>query len=150
MSIVATILAKKGSDVASISESAFVLDAARIMRDRQIGSVVVLRDHTVVGIFTERDIVKRVVAESRNPAEARVGDVMTTPVSCCTPSTSLIECASLMTNRRLRHIPVLENGKLAGIVSSGDIMAYKLSHLEETNIFLQEYLHGPQALAVEA
>ncbi len=150
MSTVATILAKKGSFVASISESACVLDAACIMREKKIGSVVVLRDNAVVGIFTERDMAHRVVAESKNPASTRVADVMTAPVASCTPATSLIECASLMTNRRMRHIPVLENGKLAGIVSSGDIMAYKLSHLEETNIFLQEYLHGPQALAVEA
>lgn len=150
MSTVATILAKKGSEVASVSESTSVLDAARVMRERHIGSVVVLRGSTVVGIFTERDMLYRVVAEARNPAETQVGEMMTTPVTSCNPSSTLKECASMMTNRRMRHIPVIENGTLTGIITSGDIIAYKVQHLEETNVFLQEYLHGPQVELAEA
>ncbi len=150
MSNIATILAKKGSEVASVSENTSTLNAARIMRDRKIGSLIVLRDDTVVGIFTERDLLNRVVADGKNPAETSVGDIMTTPITSCTPFTSLKECASLMTSRRMRHIPVLEGDRLVGIVTSGDIMAYKLSHLEETNVFLQEYLHGTQQLAESA
>ena len=144
MSNVATILAKKGSEVASVRENASVLDAARLMRDRKIGSVVVLRDEAVVGIFTERDMLYRVVAEMKDLIETSVGDVMTSPITSCSPMTSLSECAELMTSRRKRHIPVLESGKLVGIVTSGDIMAHKVSNLEETNIFLQEYMHGMQ------
>jgi CBS domain-containing protein len=150
MSNVATILAKKGSEVASVTESASVLSAARLMRERHIGSVVVLRGTTVVGIFTERDMLYRVVAEALNPSETSVGDAMTTPVTSCTPFSTLKECAQLMTNRRMRHIPVIENGKLTGIITSGDIIAYKVRHLEETNVFLQEYIHGPQAEVAEA
>src|SRR4051794_24438871 len=98
MSTVATILAKKGSAVSTISESDAVLEAARLMRERHIGSLVVMRDNAVVGIFTERDMLYRVVAECKNPVEARVGTVMTTPVTSCEPGTTLKDCAQLMTS----------------------------------------------------
>ncbi|HLX63577.1 MAG TPA: CBS domain-containing protein [Planctomycetota bacterium] len=140
MSTVSTILAKKGSAVSSVSEDELVLNAARIMRDKHIGSVVVVRGETVVGIFTERDMLYRIVAESRDPGTTRVGEVMTAPVTTIEPAAELNQCAHLMTNRRMRHIPVVEGGKLAGIITAGDIMAHRVKHLEETNVFLQEYL----------
>lgn len=145
MSTVATILTKKGHTVASVTETDWVLDAARLMRDKHIGSVIVVRDATVVGIFTERDTLYRVIAEGKDPAATRVSEVMTAPVTTISPDASLLDCAQLMTSRRMRHIPVIESGKLAGIVTAGDIMAYRISHLEESNIFLQEYLQMQQA-----
>ena len=144
MSTVATILAHKDRNIASVSENDTVLDAARLMRERRIGSVVAAEDGHVDGIFTERDMLYRVVAEGRDPAKTRVGEVMTRDVACATPEQSLLEIASLMTQKRLRHMPVTENGKLCGMITSGDIIAYKVTHLEETNIFLKEYMHGPQ------
>lgn len=150
MSTVVTILSKKGREVASVSEKNSVLEAAQIMRERNIGSVVVMRGQEVMGIFTERDMLYRVVADGRNPAETPVREVMTAPVTTCSPNASLIECASLMTQKRLRHVPVIENGRLCGMVTSGDILAHKVRHLEETNVFLQEYMHGPQAIDAAA
>jgi CBS domain-containing protein len=149
MSTVATILAHKGRNVASVTENDSVLDAARLMRERHIGSVVVAKDGDIHGIFTERDMLCRVVAEGRNPAQTRIGEVMTLDVACATPEMSLLQIASTMTQKRLRHMPVAEHGKLCGMITSGDILAYKVSHLEETNIFLKEYMHGQQLVEAE-
>ena len=145
MSTVATILSKKGHAVASVSETDFVLDAAKLMREKHIGSVIVVRGDAVAGIFTERDTLYRVIADGKDPAITRVSEVMTAPVTTVAPETTLFDCAQIMTSRRMRHIPVIENGKLAGIVTAGDIMAYRISHLEESNVFLQEYLQVQQA-----
>ena len=147
MSTVAAILIKKGHEISTVSEADTALAAAQMMRELHIGSVIVMREGTVVGIFTERDIMYRVVAAERNPAQTRVGDVMTSPVTSCGSDTALKECATIMTNKRLRHMPVIDGGKLCGVITSGDILAHKCNHLEETNIFLQEYLHGTQAQA---
>lgn len=147
MSTVATILIKKGHEIATVTEADTALAAAQMMRERHIGSVIVMREGAVVGIFTERDIMYRVVAAGRNPAATLVGEVMTAPVTSCGPETALKDCATTMTHKRLRHMPVIDGGKLCGVITSGDILAHKCNHLEETNIFLQEYLHGTQAEA---
>lgn len=147
MSTVATILTKKGHEAATVSEQDSALLASQLMRERHIGSVIVTREGTVVGIFTERDVMYRVVAAGKSPEATRVGDVMTAPVTSCEPATSLKECATIMTMKRLRHMPVIEDGKLCGVITSGDILAHKVSHLEETNVFLQEYLHGAPVAA---
>src|ERR1043165_6031163 len=104
MSTVATILSKKGHVVASVTENDLVLDAARLMREKHIGSVVVVRNDTVAGIFTERDTLYRVIAEGRDPAVTRVSEVMTATVTTISPETTLLDCAQLMTSRRIRHI----------------------------------------------
>lgn len=146
MSTVATILAtKKIRNIATVTESDTAFDAAQIMHEFHIGSVIVVRNNTVVGIFTERDVLYRVVAAGLNPAETRVSEVMTTPVASCASDEALRDIATQMSSKRLRHMPVIDNGKLCGVITSGDILAHKCSHLEETNVFLQEYLHGAQA-----
>ena len=145
MSTVATILSKnKGREIATVTEQDTTLAASQLMRERHIGSVIVLRGTAVVGIFTERDVLYRVVANSKDPAQTRVGEVMTAPVNSCESATSLSDCAQIMTGKRLRHMPVIDNGELCGVITSGDILAHKVSHLEETNIFLKEYMHGTQ------
>src|SRR5204862_146877 len=112
-----------GNEVASVERERSVIDAAREMNRLRIGSLVVVERAKVVGIFTERDILVRVVAEARDPNRLTVGQVMTAPVVCCTPETDLLECKTIVTTRRIRHIPVCVDGKLIGIVTSGDIMA---------------------------
>jgi CBS domain-containing protein len=107
---------------------------------------VVVEGAKVVGIFTERDILVRVVAESRDPNRLTVGQVMTSPVVCVTPETDLQECKSIVTTRRIRHIPVVVDGELIGIVTSGDIMARESKEREVTIESLQEYIGGPAPL----
>src|SRR5258706_14566594 len=105
MPTVQDILSHKGSEVATIDRGRTVVDAAQLMNARRIGSVVVLEGTEVIGIFTERDILVRVVAARRDPETTVVGEVMTAPVVCCTPAADLQECKALATNHRLRNIP---------------------------------------------
>jgi CBS domain-containing protein len=137
-----SILSRKGSDVATVDLKASVLDAARVMNERRIGAVVVTSGPRVVGIFTERDVLTRVVAAGRAPAETPVETVMTTPMACCRRDTPLSECRAVMTNKRIRHLPVVEDGKLFGIISSGDILAGEVADQKETIEYLHEYLYG--------
>jgi CBS domain-containing protein len=136
------ILAKKGHQVASAYTDQTVLDAAKLMNDRRIGCLVVTRGETVVGIFSERDILTRVVAEQRDPATTKVGEVMTTPCVVVTPDTELEQCQAIMSEKRIRHLPVVDEGRLVGIISSGDIMASQKVELEAAVQMLHEYIYG--------
>ncbi len=135
------ILAKRRRDVVIIGEEATVMDAAKIMSDQRIGSLVVARKEKVVGIFTERDVLNRVVARHRDPLETIVKDVMTTPVACCQPTTKLAECRSVMTEKRIRHLPVVVDNKLVGMISSGDILALEYGEQLRTIEYMYEYLY---------
>jgi CBS domain-containing protein len=137
------ILSHKGGDVATIEAERSVVEAAQEMNQRRIGSLVVMKGQRVVGIFTERDILVRVVAERRDPEKTLVGEVMTAPVVCCVPETDLADCRAIVTNRRIRHIPVCVAGKLVGIVTSGDILARESMEREVTLESLSEYIGGP-------
>lgn len=141
------VLNHKGSEVASVDRDRTVIEAAREMNRRRIGSLVVLEGKNVVGIFTERDILVRVVAEGRDPTRVTVGEVMTTPVVSCEPATDLAECKTIVTTRRIRHIPVIRGGELIGIITSGDIMARESVEREVTLEALSEYIGGPAAHA---
>ena len=131
------ILDKKGTDVATIGREATVLDAAKLMNERRIGALVVTEGERVVGIFTERDILNRVVAAGCEPQSTRVGEVMTSPMACCRRDTRLVECKAVMTMNRIRHLPVVEKGKLFGMNSAGDILASECDDRQATI----EYLH---------
>ncbi len=135
------ILANKSGEVAIIEEEATVMEAAKIMSDRRIGSLVVGRREKVVGIFTERDVLNRVVARHLDPLDTIVKDVMTTPVACCQPTTKLAECRIVMTEKRIRHLPVVREKRLLGMISSGDILALEHQEQERTIEYLHEYLY---------
>lgn len=139
------ILSKKGSFVASVRKSNTVLEAAREMNARRIGAVVVTDGESVVGIFTERDILTRVVSAQRDPETTLVGEVMTTPVAVCRQDTKFEECRSVMTSRRIRHLPVVEGNNLIGIITSGDLLAHTVEEHETTIHYLNEYIFGPYA-----
>jgi CBS domain-containing protein len=137
------VLSHKGGDVATIETDRSVIDAAQEMNRRRIGSLVVMKGERVVGMFTERDILVRIVAERRDPEKTTVGEVMTAPVVCCIPETDLADCRAIVTHRRIRHIPVVVSGKLLGIVTSGDILAHEFMEREVTIESLSEYIGGP-------
>ncbi len=143
MSLVRHVLEGKGSEVWTIDREKSALDAAKLMHEKHIGSVVVKKGEEIVGIFTERDLMNRIVAEGRDPAKTRVGDVMTARVAICSRDTTLESCRATMTRHKMRHLPVVEEGKLLGIISSGDILARELRDQEETLRYLHEYMLGP-------
>lgn len=137
-----SILDRKGTDVATIGRDKSVLDAAILMNQQRIGALVVTSGAHVVGIFTERDILNRVVAAGKDPATTEVGTVMTAPMACCRRDTRLVECRTIMTMKRIRHLPVVEEGNLYGIISSGDILASEVAEQQTTIEYLHEYLFG--------
>jgi CBS domain-containing protein len=127
MAKVRDLLARKGTDVVSIPTTATVLDAARLMNEHHIGGVVVMEGGRPVGIFTERDVLRRVVGAGRDPVSTPVHDVMSTTLFTVTPETLLDECRALMTDRRIRHVPVVGAAGLEGLVTAGDVMAWQAS-----------------------
>ncbi len=139
---VQAVLERKGRHVHHVAEDASVLDAARLMNQHRIGAVVVTQGAKVIGIFTERDLLNRVVAARRDPAATLVHEVMSSPVACCTPQTDRNECLAVMRNRRFRHLPVVEDGQLVGIISSGDLLEAAEADQKATIQYLYEYLYG--------
>ena len=141
MSTLGDLLATKGHEVIAVQPSDTVLQAANLMNDRNIGGVVVLDGDRLAGIFTERDILRRVVAQGLDPATTRVAEVMTTPVVTCPPELGLEECAALMMGRGVRHIPVHDSVGLRGIVSIRDLLAYRVSEQQSTLEQMTNYVY---------
>jgi CBS domain-containing protein len=143
MPTVRDVLASKVNGVESTTPDTTVLDAVHQMNEHKIGALVVMEGNQVVGMFTERDVLRRVVGDERSPSATKVGQVMTNKVVCCGPDADLEEVATLMKNRRIRHVPVCgDNGRLLGMVSIGDINAAHTSTQEATIHFLNEYIYG--------
>ena len=149
MATVRDLLTQKGNEVITIDAEDTVLSAAKRMNQHSIGSVIVTNDlGEVVGIFTERDVLVKVVAAHRDPILTRVREVMTDGVICCTPDVSLEDCKRVMSTRRIRHVPVLEeSGELVGIVTSGDVQAREVAEQKWEIQELNEYIHGPTSVS---
>jgi len=143
MATVRDILALKGPHVLSIGPDATVLDAALLMNEHKVGSLLVKSAGRLMGIITERDLLQRVVAQRRDPAATNVAEVMTAEVACCRPETTVDEARSVLKNRRIRHLPVLDGDEqLLGVVSIGDLNAYLSRDQEVTIHILHEYISG--------
>jgi CBS domain-containing protein len=143
MPTVKDILTAKGPQVLTIGAQVSVQQAAQVMNEHQVGCLVVTHLGRVAGIFTERDVLRRVVAERRDPASTPVEEVMSREVVCAQPQTDLDEARAVFKNRRIRHLPVVDDeGGLVGLVSIGDLNAYQTSSQEYTIHFLHEYIYG--------
>lgn len=127
--------------VQSVAPETSVLDAAKRMNDAHVGSLVVLdAKGALLGIFTERDVLRRVVAESKDPERTSVADVMTRKVHTAPPEAPLDDLRTLMREKRIRHVPIVSDGKLAGMVSIGDLNAAEAKTLVETITYLERYM----------
>ena len=143
MANVRDILAKKGTQVLTIQPGASVYDAARLMNEHKVGAVLVTEAGRLLGIFTERDVLMRIVAQRRDPVETRVEEVMSTQLACCRLHTTLDEARGVMMNRRIRHLPVVNDAEqVQGLVSIGDLNAYENHSQEQTIHFLHQYIYG--------
>lgn len=134
------LLARKEKGVVAVSPRATVLEAAKLMGKHGYGCVLVLDEGRLVGIFTERDVLRRVVAEGADPAATPIADVMTTGLFTCVPETTADECGAIMTRHRCRHLPVVDEGGLHGLISIGDVLAFRVAEQEDTIRFLNEYM----------
>lgn len=138
------VLHHKGHDVWAVPATATVREAVDGMNEHHIGSVLVARsDGQVVGIFTERDVLVRVVAAGEDPGSTRVSDVMTTDVARVAPEDEIYDVLRLMTKTRHRHMPVFEHGELLGMVSIGDLTDCALREMDGEVIDLTQYIYGP-------
>lgn len=141
------ILKFKGTHVYTVAPAAPVLDVAKTMHDHAVGCVVVVRGLEMVGIVSERDIVRRIAAERRDAATTVVADVMTRKVWSVTPETSVREAMWLVSQTRCRHLPVLGPHELVGLISAGDVMAWYLRELETELTHMDTYIHGPLSIS---
>ena len=126
------ILAQKEKGVIQVDSDCIVVEAARKMRDNKVGALMVLENGELVGIFTERDLMSRVVADRLDPETVKVSVAMTSSIATVSLETSMREARNLMSQNRIRHLPVLQDGKLCGFISAGDIFAWKLREQEFT------------------
>ncbi len=140
MPTVNDILAAKGDEVVSVVAAESVLNAARLMNERGIGGVLVMEEGEVVGIFTERDVLRRVVAERRDPSTTTLREVMTAPVIRCRPDAKVVECRALMSQKRIRHMPVMCEDEVCGIITTGDILAHQVEEQQDTIEHLNRYV----------
>lgn len=140
MSSVRDLLARKGTNVIHVAPENTVLDAANVMNETGIGGVVVLENSRLVGIFTERDVMRRVVAARRDPSTTLVSEVMTTDPMTITADVKIAVCRAMMSTRRIRHLPVLHDGGLVGMVTSGDILAFEVAEAEAQIEQLEKYV----------
>ncbi|WDR04012.1 CBS domain-containing protein [Devosia algicola] len=139
--LVDTILGAKGSDVKTLPASAAVADAIDMLNTYNIGAVVVASDDgTVIGIFSERDVVRHISKKSVDALARPISALMTTSVVTCTRETSIDDIMERMTSRRIRHVPVIENNKLIGIISIGDVVKYKIEQAERDAEALRDYI----------
>jgi len=142
MNLVKDILAEKGSKVWTISPEAKVIDALKLMAERSVGAVVVMYKNQVTGILSERDYARKVILKGRSSADTLVKEIMTFQVYYVNPTTTSEECLALMTQKRIRHLPVIDGEKLVGIVSIGDVVKSIISHQKVTIENLQNYIMG--------
>ena len=140
MSKVSEILADKGGDVLRIEASASVFEAVEQMVAANVGSLLVTDGGDIVGIVTERDYLRRVTLEGRTDRETAVGEIMTAPLLVVTPETDVDECMALMTDRRIRHLPVVDGGEVVGLVSIGDLVKFKSRQQRFEIQYLTDYI----------
>lgn len=137
------VLRAKGDEIFHIDPGATVIEAVNVMNDHHVGSVLVIEHDRPVGIFSERDVLVRVVAAHRDPAQTLVRDVMTTRLYTASPDESLLDVMGLMTARRCRHVPVMQDGALIGLVSIGDLTKATQHNLRHEVRELASYISGP-------
>ena len=142
MTRVRHVLDQKGHDVHVIHPDATVFDALQLMSERNIGALVVLEADKLVGIITERHYAREIVLKGRTSPRTLVRDIMSTKLVCARPDQSVEECMAQMTTKVVRHLPVLEHGRLAGIISIGDLVKNIIGDQKFIIEQLEHYIHG--------
>jgi CBS domain-containing protein len=134
------ILEEKGGEVLKVDADASVFEAVQLMVEKNVGSLLVTEGGDITGIVTERDYLRRVALEGRTDRETPVREIMSSPLIVASPETTVDECMALMTDRRIRHVPVVEEGGVVGVVSIGDVVKFK-SKLQTFEIqYLTNYI----------
>ena len=136
------ILKNKGSQIWSLAPDATVYEAISTMAEKNVGALLVVSEGKLVGIISERDYARKVILKDKSSKKTLVGDIMTSPVITVTPGHTLDECMQIMTDNRIRHLPVIEGEKLVGTISIGDLVKAIISTQAETILQLDNYITG--------
>jgi CBS domain-containing protein len=137
-----SILEEKSGDVLQIDGGATVFEAITKMVDANVGSLLVTEDGEIVGIMTERDYLRRVTLQGRTDKETAVREIMSSPLVVATPETSIDECMAMMTDRRIRHLPVVDGGEVVGVISIGDLVKFTSKQQAFEIKYLTDYITG--------
>lgn len=136
------LLELKGENVITIGPDSSVFDAIKVMADNHVGALPVMEDNNLVGIITERDYARNVILKGKSSKVTPVKDIMTSNVLCAKPNHTLEECMALMTDKRVRHLPVIDNGNVIGIISIGDLVKSIISEQKFMIEQLEHYISG--------
>jgi CBS domain-containing protein len=136
------LLDRKGREVFSIDPGAAVLDAVRMMADRHVGALLVMQGDNLTGIISERDYARKVILLGRSSADTPVRDIMSAPVLTVQPETTVEKCMQIMTEQRVRHLPVAEGGRIVGMVSIGDLVKAVIAEQQQQIEQLESYIHS--------
>jgi CBS domain-containing protein len=139
---IGSVLGAKGREIFSIPPSTCVYDALAIMADKEIGALLVMEDGRLAGVMSERDYARKVILEGRSSKDTAVSDIMTSEVITVTPDDTVDECMRLMTENRIRHLPVIQGHQVVGVVSLGDLVKWIISAQEEEIQHLHAYISG--------
>ena len=142
MTTVRSVLQSKGSDIWSTTPDTLVFDALKVMAEKNVGALLVMEGNQLKGIFSERDYARKVVLKGESSHNIAIQNVMTSGVISVTPDQSIEDCMALMTGKHIRHLPVLENSKLVGMISIGDVVKAIISQHEDTIKQLENYITG--------
>jgi CBS domain-containing protein len=142
MTILSQLLQSKGNDVWSIAPDASVLDAIRLMAEHHIGALLVMEGRQLAGIISERDYARKVVLKGRSSTSTTVREIMSSPVVTAEPGQTVDDAMRLMTGRRIRHLPVVRNGAVVGVVSIGDLVKSVIEDQRHTIEDLKSYIQG--------
>ena len=142
MNKISSILARKGSSAISVSPDTIVVDALKIMADKNIGSVVVMENDKYVGIMTERDYSRKVALKGKSSSVVKVSEIMSNNLPSVDPNASIEHCMELMSDKNVRYLPVFENSKLVGIISMSDVVKQTILLQKETITQLESYIHS--------
>ena len=143
MKLVQHLLDSKGRDIISVTADVSVLDAIKLMAEKTIGSLLVMQGDELQGIMTERDYARKVIIKGRSSETTAVGEIMTTDVCSATSQETVNDCMALMTKRKIRHLPVIDDGLVVGVLSIGDLVQAIISDQQEEIQQLEQYISGP-------